>query len=203
MSKPPPKPLIDDEFEARARRNLSAAEDRDTAADIGTDGAGIEHLLCGLDELLTTPKDRPLTGPELLELEAALADGSDSERRRKVVADAVDRFGPGSPFAQAQYERYAASLAARQRAEYRDKILVKEGRPVRTRLLRPEDRQARRAEQERKRYAARKDGDVRRYTPLANMSPEDRAAYRTEQARLRQERSRAKKRMKKMESIDE
>jgi len=200
---PKPPPTDDDEFEARARRNLSAGEDRDTAADIGTDGAGIGHVLAELDELLATPEDRPLAGPGLLELEAALAEASDKERRRKVVADAVSRFGPGSPFAQAAYERYAASLAARQRAEYRDKILVEKGRAVRARLLRPEDRQARRAEQERLRYAAKKGGEVRRYKALADMSPEDRAAYKTEQARLRQERRRAKKRMKKMESIDE
>jgi len=200
MTKPPTKPLTDEEFEARIRRNLAAPDDGPTVADIGTDGrGGIDAALAGLDELFADPV---LSERELADLAATLDNLPERDRVRQVVSDAVTRYGPGSEIATIRGQQRNAALSARQRAEYASRIAQEEGRPVRKRLLREEDRRDRKAETRRIRYAASKDGEVRRYNRLASMSTEDRAAYRREQARIRQKQKRERDGSKKENSSE-
>lgn len=188
-----PKRLPDDEFEERTKRNLERLHDTPSGPEISRGGDALGELLDDLDSIFdeATPDDAA-PNSEGIEDEAQTV-------RREVIRDAAWRYGPNGEIGRAEYEKFAEALAADERRRYRARIKKEEGRDVRRILLDPEARAARRAELERKRYAKKVGGVVRRYNKLDDMTDEERAAYKREQARIRQRKRRDALKMKRDE----
>ncbi|RVJ82713.1 hypothetical protein [Sinorhizobium medicae] len=191
--KKPDRRLTDDEFEERARRNLERLTESPSGKEISYgDDSETDDVLASLDAIFDAPSpvDEILTDADAY-LVATLDRDDELARRFELYRWAAHRYSPGGEVGQAEYERYAAALAARDRRAYRERIHNEEGREVRRILTSPEARKARRAELESKRYAQSKDGNVRRYNKLNGMTEEELAAYKREEANFRKAEQRA------------
>lgn len=193
--KKPDRRLTDDEFEERARRNLERLTESPSGKEISYgDDSETDDVLASLDAIFDAPSpvDEILTDADAY-LVATLDRDDELARRFELYRWAAHRYSPGGEVGQAEYERYAAALAARDRRAYRERIHNEGGREVRRILIKPEDRTARRNELECKRYARSKGSPVRSYNKLDDMTDEERAAYKREQARIRKQAERRKK----------
>jgi len=171
-------PLTGEELEDRAQRIL--APDTAPAAD-----AKPGDVLADLG---------PITDSDLYALEIWERDEAHGARR-KLIADAVKKYGVGGELWRKYADRVVNPATAESRREYREKIMREQGRAVRPygRERTPEEAKAEKAALAREQYAAKRGEAVRPYQKLADMTAEQKAAHRRQQAALRQARRRQAK----------
>lgn len=187
--------IDDDEFEARARKNLARIENPDPAVveiSIGGDSLEPDLILAELDAIGIDTEVEALSERELYELEKIEREEG-RETRGKLVRDAAIRYGKDGPFYAANAARVAENSAAEGRQRYAEKIEAEQGRPVR-RYRRgldaptPEQRKAEKAEYDRDRYERNAASKPRKNRSLKDTTPEER------QERLREQWAASKRR---------